>query len=439
MKIITKSIAVVIMTGLLLGCEKQWDDPIPEGSELGVPRLIADLNEDGRVLLEWHSSSDCIGRGIWGECVPKVEGSHYEIFVKFPGENEFVKLERVGKGVNGYLVSNVELGKPYEFHITSHRAGQVTTSNNVMIVPNSFPKYEVLMEAESGRTIRFPTVNIQGDKVAYISNYMWNEDGRDYMEFTLFLRDLAKSQSELIQKGTTHPRWSVDGSKLVFGSTKGLNQVPWSYTPIHLKAYDLNSKEIELLNRGMHQHLFPNFSKDNQSILFLSDSLERGRMGIWKLGGEGKTEVLWPNLELPANAFGSPLHTGFDASVLSDWVAIDNLRVVGDRAIYDIQGLELTDGIQKKGIMVTEWNDMTPSFSPFDKNLLAFISDRSGRRQVWTVHLSTGELKQASFFTHDFYLNFEGISLSWIDQGNGITVPASGIDGIKLVKVPVPN
>lgn len=433
-----KSIALFIISVLLFGCEKQWDDPIPEGSELGVPRLIADLNEEGRVLLEWHSSSDCIGRGMWGECTPKVEGSHYEIFIKFPGENEFVKLERVGR-VNGYLVSIVELGKPYEFYITSHRAGQVTTSNNVMIVPNSFPKYEVLMEAESGRTIRFPTVNIQGDMLAYISNYMWNEEGRDYMELTLFLRDLAKSQSELIQKGTTHPRWSVDGSKLVFGSTKGLNQVPWSYNPIHLKTYDLNSKEFELLKGGMHQHLFPNFSKDNQSILFLSDSLERGRLGIWKIRGEGKPEVIWPNLELPAHAFGSPLHTGFDASVLSDWVALDNLRVVGDRAIYDIQGLELTDGIQKKGIMVTEWNDMTPSFSPFDKNLLAFISDRSGKRQVWTVNLSTGELKQASFFTHDFYLNFEGVSLSWIDQGNGITVPVSGMGGIKLVKVPVPN
>jgi hypothetical protein len=83
-----KSIAIFILTVLLFGCEKQWDDPIPEGSTLGIPRLIADLNEDGRILLEWNFFRICFG---W-VCDPIVEGSRYEIFAKYPGENDFVRI-----------------------------------------------------------------------------------------------------------------------------------------------------------------------------------------------------------------------------------------------------------------------------------------------------------------------------------------------------------
>jgi len=434
---------VILLLGVILSlsifsCREQWDDLIPEGTELGVPILKADLNDEVEVLLEWHSSSDCSFRGIWGDCVPKVGGSYYEVFVKFPGENQFIKLERLGKGSSRFLFPNSEIGKPYEFYVTSHRSGQVTTSNMVMIVPNFLPEYEVLMKADRGRSILFPKVNIQGNKVAYITNYMWDEAGKDFMELTLFIRDLANGQSDLIQKGAAQPRWSADGRKLVYASTRGLDQSPWEYSPNHLKTYDLETDQFNLLNGGMHQHRFPNFSNESQAIFFLSDSLERGRMGIWKLEDKGKPEVLWPNFELPAHSFGAPYHTGFDVSYLSDWIAIDNLKVIDNRPIYNILGLQFSDNIQKKDLVVSEWNDMTPSFSPFDKNLLAFISDRSGSRQVWIVNLSTGELRQASFFIHhDFYLHFEGVSLSWTDQGNAIAVSAiSGMDGV-LVKVPI--
>ncbi len=73
------------LTVLLFSCEKHWDDAIPEGATLGIPRLFAELNEEGKIILEWNFDRICFG---WS-CDPIVEGTRYEIFGKFPGENDF--------------------------------------------------------------------------------------------------------------------------------------------------------------------------------------------------------------------------------------------------------------------------------------------------------------------------------------------------------------
>lgn len=398
--------------------------------------MIADLNEDGRVLLEWNFFRICFG---WF-CDPIVEGSRYEIFAKYPGENDFVRIERLGKDELTYLLANVAHGKPYEFYVAAHRAGQVTTSNTVMIVPTAFPEYETIMKIENGDGIFFPKVNIQGEKVAYISNFRWNENGQDYMTLSLFIKNLVTGESEMIRKSCYHPQWSVDGKKVVYGTTAGLERIAPGYTPIHLEIYDLESKESKLVNAGLHHHNFPNFTMDNQSLVFLSDSLDRRSMGLWRLNSEGASEVLWPNFQLPDQAVGLPLFTGVNASYLSDWVAVDNLRTVNNMPVYNIYGFEIEGDIQEKEIIVSQWNDMAPSFSPFDENMLAFVSNRSGRYQVWAIDLVTGVLRQLSFFKNDFYLDFLNNPLSWVDQGRGVAVAGVNNESIqKLVKAPFPN
>jgi hypothetical protein len=346
----------------------------------------------------------------------------------------------LGKDELTFLLPNAAHGKPYEFYVTAHRAGQITTSNTVMIVPTAFPEYETIMKIENGAGLFFPKVNIQGDKVAYISNFRWNEDGKDFMTLSLFIKDLITGEFEMIRKSCYYPQWSVDGKKVVYGTTAGLERIAPGYTPIHLEIYDLESKESKLVNAGLHHHNFPNFTMDNQSLVFLSDSLERCSMGLWRLNSEGASEVLLPNFQLPDQAVGLPLFTGVNASYLSDWVAVDNLRTVNNMPIYNIYGFEIEGDIQEKEIIVSQWNDMAPSFSPFDENMLAFVSNRSGRYQVWAIDLVTGGLRQLSFFKNDFYLDFLNNPLSWVDQGRGVAVAGVNNESIqKLVIAPFPN
>lgn len=420
----------------LISCEKQYEDAIPEGAILGFPNLVANLNEEGRIMLNWDISRFCAG---WS-CDPVVEGSSYEVFVKLPGESDFARIERLGEAENEYMVPNTEYGKAYEFYVTSRRAGQIATSNTVMIVPNPFPQFEILMELENWNVMNFPKVNNQGDKVAYISLYRWTESGQEYGVSSLFLKDLITGDTEMIRKRCYHPQWSRDGSQLIYGTTEGLNQITQGYTPIHLEMYDLQTKEISLLKGGMHQHYFPTFDKNNESILFLSDSLERGEFGLWRLNKTGDSEVLLPEIQQGAQLYNLAYFTSMDVSSFSELIAIDIMREGGNRNVYNIYGIDLSNGLKMSDLVFSPWNDTSSSFSPFEANLLAFVSDRSGRRQVWVMDISNGKLTQVSFLKDDLYISSHGNIISWLDQGQSLAFPVSSPTGDqKLIKIQIPN
>lgn len=432
-----KKLSVIIFIFLLFSCEKQYEDAIPEGTSLGSPNLVANLNEEGRVLLNWNIFRFCAG---W-ICDPVVEGSSYEVFVKFPGKNDFVRIERLGKDENEYMVPNTEYGKAYEFYVASRRAGQIATSNTVMIVPNPFPEIETVMELENWNRIYSQKINIQGDKVAYISDYRWTESGQEFGVLSLFLKDLVTGETEMIRKRCYHPYWSRDGGKLIYGTTEELRPLAQGYTPIHLEMYDLETKEISLLKGGMHHNYFPTFAKDNESVLFLSDSLKRGEFGLWKLNKNENSEVLLPQIQQGGQISASAYFTSMDVSSLTDLVTIDFLREVGNKFVYNIYGYDLNFGAQMSDLVISPWNDISPSFSPFGVNSLAFVSDRSGRQQVWILDISSGNLKQVSFLKEDLYISSNGGNIiSWMDQGQSLAFPVSSPTGDqKLIKIQIPN
>ena len=431
-----KKIRVIILVLFLLGCEKQYDDPIPEGAVLGTPNLVANLNEEGKVVLSWDISRFCSG---WF-CDPAVEGSSYDIFVKNAGANEFEKIDRVGKDQYEYLVPRTEFNKTYEFYVISRRAGQIATSNTVMIVPNPYPKIETVMEIEDSNFFNFPQVNIHGDKVAYLSNYSWDELGQEYGVIGLFVKDLVTGEVEIIQKRCYHPKWSRDGGKLIYGTVDGLSSVVQGYTPIHLEIYDFKTGEISLLKGGRHHNYFPTFAMDNESILFLSDSLTRGEFGLWRLNNNGNSEVLLSQIQQGGQLSNLVYSTSMDASSFSDLVSLDILGEFENRQVYNIYRVDLNSGSNISNLVVSPWTDTSSSFSPFEDDLIAFVSDRSGKSQVWVLEISTGKLKQVSFLNEDLYINSYGNIISWLDNGKSLAFPVyRSSDDRKLVKIQIPS
>jgi len=414
----------------LVGCVERWDDPIPEGAELGTPYLISTITEEGKVHLNWHFSRICPGF-----CPLTVDGSRYEVFGKFPGSSDFVRIARLGVDEKTFTVDNSEYGTPFEFYVTTHRAGQMTTSNRVMTVPNPLPAYETVVEMNNWDLLNHAKLNPQGTKLAFISNYLWTEEGQDFMTLSLFVHDILSRQTDLIQLNSNHPQWSADGQKIIFSSTQGLSQIAQGYTPSHLFTYDVESKEIKRLVESPHQHYFPSFGKGDNSVLFLSDSLERGELGLWKLDNEGNVQVLWPSFQVPEHGAGTSLTTGLYASPLKESVVLDLASVVENRAVFNIYAVEFGDGVQKKELVGSPWRDLSPAYSHVNENLLAFESDRSGTRQVWTLDTSSGKLNQVSYFQDNDHIG-SNISLSWTDQGQSLVLPISGPTGIwKMVKI----
>ncbi|NHE58705.1 TolB-like translocation protein [Cyclobacterium plantarum] len=414
------------------GCEEKWDDPIPEGAVLGTPFLISSIMEDGNVMLTWN-----ISRLTTWFHPTTVEGSSYEVFAKFPGSTDFTRIASLNADHMTYLVGNSEYGQPHEFYVTAHRAGQTTRSNRIMTVPHPIPEYKTLMELESWDPLYHPKINLQGTKLAFITNYRWTEAGQDFMTLSLFLLDIVSGQTDLVKLDSYHPQWSADGRKVIFATTEGLSQTAQGYTPSHLLTFDVETKVIDPVIEDRHQQMFPSFGKEENSVLFLSDSLERGKMGLWKSDNEGITHLLWPSFQLPEHGAGLPLTTGMDASNLKDIVALDHLSTVENRSVYNIYTVEFGDQVQKHEFVGSPWNDMSPVFSPANENILAFVSDRSGTRQVWTFNSSSGKLNQVSFF-QDIDRIGSDTSLSWTDQGRSLALPVYDLDGNhKMVKIPI--
>lgn len=414
----------------LVGCVERWDDPIPEGSELGTPYLISTITEEGKVSLNWHFSRICPGF-----CPPTVQGSSYEVFGKFPGSSDFVRIARLDAGEKTFMVDNSAYGNTYEFYVTTHRAGQKTTSNRVMTVPNPLPEHEIVLEMDNWDQFYQSKVNPQGGKLAFISNYRWTEEGQDFMTLSLFVQDILSGQTEMVRLNSYHPEWSADGQMVVFASTEGLRQVVRGYTPSHLFTYELESQALNRIVEGPHQHYYPRFGKGDDTLLFFSDSLESGNMGLWKTDKEANIQVLWPSFPYPEHAAGLPLTTAMDASMLKDMAAFDHLSTVDNRTVYNIYVVEFGDGVQKRELVGSPWHDMSPSFSPSNENLIAFVSDRSGTRQVWTLDTSSGKLNQVSYFQDNDHIG-SNMSLSWTDQGQSLVLPISGPTGIwKMVKI----
>ncbi|WP_114749924.1 TolB family protein [Pleomorphovibrio marinus] len=428
-----KKFHLLVLLGIVcISCEREWDDPIPEGAVLGAPYLVAELTEEGKVLLNWGFNRLCAG---W-LCPHTVDGSRYEVYWKFPGADDFVRLAQLGEEERSFMVDNLEYGVPYEFNMKTFRAGHMTTSNRIMIVPNPIPAYETLMELDNWDPILNPKINSPGDKVAFVSNYRWAQGSQDFMTLSLFLHDLVSGQTELVKQNSYHPQWSADGQRILYGTTDGKSQIAQGYFPSQLETYNVETKAFRLVITGQYQQYFPSFGKDDDEVLFLSDSLERGEMGLWKTDSSGDTEVLWPSFQLPEHGAGLPLFTGLDASNFRNLVALDRLSTVENRSVYTIYGVEFGEGVQKKAMVESRWNDMAPAFSPFDEKLLAFVSDRSGSRQVWTIDISTGKLNQVTFFQEGAFIS--GTSLSWIDGGQSLVVPISSSQGVsQLVKVNV--
>ncbi|MBD3629125.1 hypothetical protein [Cyclobacterium sp.] len=116
-----------------------------------------------------------------------------------------------------------------------------------------------------------------------------------------------------------------------------------------------------------------------------------------------------------------------DASILKDIVALDHLTTVENKSVYNIYTVEFGDQVQKKELVGSPWNDMSPVFSPANENILAFVSDRSGTRQVWTFNSFSGKVNQVSFF-QDIDRIGSDTSLSWTDQGRSLALPVDSID-----------
>ncbi|AFL86283.1 hypothetical protein Belba_3801 [Belliella baltica DSM 15883] len=434
-----KKLSAIILIFLLFSCEKQYEDAIPEGSSIVRSTLYSDLTDDGNIMLQWGDVRICNGFN----CIRnEVSASNYELFVKRPGAQNFERVIRLPSGTNQFLFGDVSKGEAYEFFIKSNRAGTSVDSNTVMIIPAEVQEIELVFRLDmSGHALMHPRLSPLGSKVAYVSDVQFTEAGEERRALSLFIWDKEAQQHYLVKRNANQPNWSSDGKRLIYVTTSGLSQSVQGVLPSHLEIFDLEGEEFTLISGGFHQQYLPSFSKDDEQVFFYSDSLNREDFGLWQRDFFGNTSPVFPSFRDPELLAGMSPFYGLDVSQITEMVAVDHLQLFNDRPVYHIFGFDMASGGQKVDLMVSQWSDFSPSFSPVDANKLAFISDRSGISQVWLLDLVSKELKQVTFFStqkSDYRITKIGSSISWGDDGNSLIFPVSSPrGGRELVKIPL--
>ena len=444
MKHVRKLTSVFFRFSVLLiafSCQEQWDDPIPEGASLASPSLYSDLTEDGEIILRWGNFRICNGFN----CFPNdVNATFYEVFVKRSDAQNFERLAQLPSGTNHFLFSDVRKGEAYEFFIKSNRAGTSVDSNTVMIIPNEVPAIEVVFRLDmAGHALMHPRLSPLGNLVAYVSDVRFTEAGEERRALSLFIWDKDTQQHQLVKRNANQPNWSSDGKRLIYVTTTGLSQSAQGSLPSHLELFDLEGEEFIFFSGGLHQQLLPSFSKDDEQVFFYSDSLNNEDFGLWKRDFSGNSSLVFPSFQDQELLAGLAPFIGLDVSRLTEKVAVDHLQSFNGRPQYQIFGFDMENGGQKFDLMVSQWSDFSPSFSPVDPNKIAFVSDRSGVSQVWVLDLVSRVLQQVTFFStwnSDYGITRVGFSISWGADGKSILIPVSSPNGGReLVKIPLSN
>jgi Tol biopolymer transport system component len=102
----------------------------------------------------------------------------------------------------------------------------------------------------------------------------------------------------------------------------------------------------------------------------------------------------------PVYVLAGPFSISLDGTKLA-YMDLDQYYLE-DIHFYDLK--DKNHGIEVESI----WMDSNPAYSP-DGNYLAFLSDRSGKTEIWIKDRSSGDLKQLTGF-HDLYIDSK---LTW--------------------------
>ncbi|MEB2777053.1 hypothetical protein SYJ56_17180 [Algoriphagus sp. D3-2-R+10] len=413
----------IIVTSLLLllafsSCEN-FDDPIPDGSKLEIPRLSTKLMGEDKVLLTWNSAEICAGN-----CPTLVPASYYEIWTKSLSSSTNYKLAETLAGEMTFLVEGLEPGVRQEFFVIAKRANVSNKTNRVMVIPSELPARETIFESEGFDFITNPQVSPDGKAIAYSVS----EAGSTVNPQKVFLYDLNSKTHRMIIENGKYPSWSASGTAILF--------VRGDENSSAVKEYTVASGNVKEYASNSFQGYFPLYGIADSTMIYLLDSLTEGESGIVEFEVIEDTLRLIREVEFLENAQVPVLGMDYstEENALAYSAAFPKETLVGFS--YDIVGFDLGSPSALRNLEVSDWNDSNPSFSTLDPNHLAFVSDRSGLPQVWIKNLSSGQFIQVTDFQQSEWINSGIVGLSWSEEKLYVNImDTSG--GTRLVVIDV--
>jgi Tol biopolymer transport system component len=362
-------------------------------ADLEGPLVIVSVPENGEMAIgdsaypQWSPSGDAIAFDSWASnLIPNDTNGTCDVFIKDLSSGEVTRVSELSDGTEGNFYSFLPQWSPDGTKIAFH-------SLSTSFVPDTNSQFDVFVkDLATGVVSRISTTEEGEQANGYSENAAWSPDGTKIAFYSsasnlvegdtnsrpdVFVKDLATGAvtlvsavgSEIGNAGSGGPRWSPDGTRIVFVS-EASNLVPGDTNDAKdIFVKDLTSGAIERIT----------ISSDGIQAEFGSDPANVGEP-VWSPDGKRIAFYSFANNLVPND-------TNHEADVFVK----DLVSGVVERVSTTSNGAEATGS--------TLW----PAWGP-DEDRIAFVSeatdlvpnDTNGDRDIFVKDLATGEVTRVS-------------------------------------------
>ncbi len=402
-----KTITAIFLIVTLWSCKK---GDLIEKKDL-YPHTLTSIRNNASVVLQWRKPwcpFDC----------PQFVPERFEILMSDTDPLTLKFHATVSNTVFNFTIDNLINGKPYYFAIKAIDDNKkFTLSKTVMTIPENPENIQALFPI-TGKDRELGTWSPEKTSVAYTINYLWINGNNGAQ--SVFIYSLSNNTEALIEKNSRSPEWSPTQQKIVYHTDNGEVNTSQGYRPAHIAVYNIQDTTIKRLTSGNSFNYLPTWSPDGNWIAYLSDKAGSKEYNLWKIPSNGGTAI---KITSDFNDLADMRTKGERSPKTLSWskdgskIAFARLKKSNDGYNYDLYSVP-SNGGSRETIISSQWSDFCPAYSP-NGNTIAFVSDRSGSIEIWTMNLQTKRFGQITGSTGKWVYENSG-KIEWSASGDKI-------------------
>ena len=408
------------------GCErpdnwKEADDNSIEQDEITIiktPTIESNANtsiiatrKDASVEISYTYFDPAIFYKLPSEDVPP---DFYEVYLSKDSGNtwEIIRTLEASGTQGSFTIDGLTNDELYYIYLKEKLllTGMEKNSNVAFFVPSAFkPSYNFVASDHYGNDLYSFGVNSINNSIVYATRYYEYEPG--YADASVFLTG-SGGNPELIGTSCWFPDFSNDGSQIAYSSDKG-EVFDGILMPEHLFIYDIGMGSANRVTSGYSVNKYPAWSPDNSELTFSSSGLSDQALRIAVFNTEDKTiKKVQEISDLPGNVLSysqeRPVWSADGKYIYCTHRYFTNDNV--NPGFYDIYRINLDEGGYEP-VFRTPGIECITVPSPYNSKL-AFLTDLSGKLQVWIYDFNARKLSQP-FDTKDYNFSEVWSQIRW--------------------------
>lgn len=350
-----------------------------------------------QIKIQWYSPLILYNRALNYYNPNAVVADRYEIYLSENDTTNFKFLDEISLHQNEYIYRENIPGKKYFFTIKNYAKGASPTfSNKIWVMGGVSPEIEIIVNGEENNSLQFNDISPDNTSLIYS---IFDEN-----KTQLISLDIGTNNKRVLTEGAEQASFATSGKFISFVSQFGITTSPQR---TNVGMISLLDQEITQITSGANVIQFPDWSPDDLSLFYLNvdqDYSNPWQLVQYHLDDDNSTilisaeELMITNRPISAKNSTNKIH----------FTAYNNEETEG---IYEYHLIH--ESIIE--IEQTPWSEFAPALSP-NENYVAFISDRSGREEIWVKDLESEKYYQ---LTADFDGYPQG-KLAWSNDNNTI-------------------